>query len=102
MKHLTQDLRLIEEYGALLSSKKLEYIELHYFDDLSLSEIADRFNVSRAAVQDAIKIGMKELYELEDKLHYLAKQDKRIKFIKENIKDSAIIKEYMNLEVGDK
>ncbi len=102
MKQITQDLRLIEEYGVLLSSKKLEYIQLHYFEDLSLSEIAQQFNVSRAAIQDAIKSGMKELYEFESKLHYLAKQDKRIKFIKENVKDSAIIKEYMNLEVGDK
>ncbi len=102
MKQYNQDLRLIEEYGVLLSSKKLEYIQMHYFDDLSLSEIADQCGVTRAAVQDAIKQGIKELYQFEDKLHYLDKQDRRIKFIKENVKDSDIIKGYMNIEVGDK
>ncbi len=102
MKQYTQDLRLIEEYGVLLSSKKLEYIQMYYFDDLSLSEIADQFGISRAAVQDAIKSGMKELYEFEEKLHYLDKQDKRIKFIKENVKDNVIIKKYIKIEMGDK
>ncbi len=102
MKDYTQELRLIEEYGVLLSSKKLEYIQMHYFDDLSLSEIASQFGVSRAAIQDAIKSGIKELYEFEEKLHYLEKQDKRIKFIRENVKDSDIIKKYINIEIGDK
>ncbi len=62
MKQYTQELRLIEEYGVLLSQKKLEYVQMYYFDDLSLSEIAEQIGVSRAAVQDAIKSGIKESY----------------------------------------
>ncbi len=101
MKQYDVELRLIDMYGVLLAPKKLEYIQMHYFDDLSLSEIAQNFNISRAAVQDAIKSGIKELYEFENKLHNIDNQNKRIKFIKEKIKDNDIIKEYINLELGE-
>lgn len=102
MKQYKTELRLIETYGALLSPKKLEYIQMHYFDDLSLSEIAQNYDISRAAVQDAIKSGLKELHEFENKLHLISHQDARIKFIKQNVKDSDIIMKYIELELGDK
>ncbi|MBE6143879.1 MAG: hypothetical protein E7177_07865 [Erysipelotrichaceae bacterium] len=62
---------LYDLYGSLLTKKQQEMIELYYCDDLSLSEISEQFNVSRNAVYDCLKKGIKQLenYEKELKLH---------------------------------
>lgn len=102
MDKLNWELRLIETYKPLLSPKKQTYIEASYYHDLSLNEIANIHNVSRAAVHEAITDGIKELYEFEQKLNFLAKQDERIKFISSKIQDNSIINEYLKLETGEK
>ncbi len=101
MKNYNLNLRLIDTYGKLLSPKKLSYIEDYYYDDMSLSEISEKYNVSRSAIHEAINYGMKELHEYEQKMCYIKKQDKRIEFIKSKLEESDF-ENYLNLELGAK
>lgn len=64
---------LFDFYGALLTKKQKEYMQLYYGDDFSLGEIADEFNVSRQAIYDNIKRTEKILVEYEEKLHLFEK-----------------------------
>ena len=61
---------LFEIYSSLLSEKQKEYLEDHFENDLSLSEIAKNNNVSRQAIYDNIKRGIALLYDYEDKLKF--------------------------------
>ena len=58
--------------------------------DLSLSEIAANREISRAAVEDALKKGMKKLDELELKLNLFQKRStiiENVTFLKEKLGD---------------
>ena len=73
MKDLHKISLLIDAYGSLLTNKKLEYIKMHYFEDLSLSEIAKINNVTKNAIYDSIKITLLELENYEVKLKIIFK-----------------------------
>ena len=45
---------LFDAYGALLTRRQQEFVNLHYMMDLSYSEISDEYGVSRQAVHDTI------------------------------------------------
>ncbi len=60
---------LLDFYGAMLTDKQRDAIDLYYNQDLSLSEIAELQAITRQGVRDSIKRGEVFLYELEDKLH---------------------------------
>lgn len=59
---------LLGIYGKLLTKYQLEIMELYYFEDLSLKEIADNKDVSRNAIFTLIKRVEKILLDYEDKL----------------------------------
>lgn len=59
---------LIDVYGSLLSERRRRIIEDYYYDDLSLSEIADNTDISRQGVRDSIKKSEAELRTFEEKL----------------------------------
>ena len=59
---------LYDYYKELFTEKQQMYFEEYYFDDLSLSEIAENNDVSRNAVHNQLKIMEEKLIELEDKL----------------------------------
>lgn len=67
---------LYDLYGDLLTPKQQEYYTSYYFEDLSLSEIASIYNISRNAVYDQLN----KIYELldyyESKLNLRAKTEK--------------------------
>ena len=50
--HLTL---LYDFYGELLTEKQKQVFDLHYQDDLSLSEIGEELSISRQAVRDQLK-----------------------------------------------
>ena len=60
---------LFSIYGELLSERQSRFIDLHYNDDLSLSEIAGGVGISRQAVFDAIKQGKKRLDRFDSVLN---------------------------------
>ena len=58
---------LYDIYGELLDSKKKEYFEMYYFDNLSLQEISDNLGVSRNAIFKQIKNAEAKLLFYEEK-----------------------------------
>lgn len=58
---------LLDFYGELLTEKQRECFDLHYNEDLSLSEIAEQVGVSRQGVWDNIRRAEAALREIEDK-----------------------------------
>ena len=61
---------LFDFYGAMLTEKQKDVIDLYYNEDLSLAEIAEHEGISRQGVRDNIKRGEAYLLELEEKLRF--------------------------------
>ena len=66
---------LLDLYGDLLTDKQRECYDLHYNEDLSLSEIAEQLSISRQGVWDNIRRAELSLTEYEEKTHLLERFD---------------------------
>ena len=77
---------LYDLYGELLTDIQRQYFEDYYFENLSYSEMAEYYDVSRNAAFKQIHIVIDKLIEYENKLHLKEKRDKLYKII-ENIDD---------------
>lgn len=64
-------------YGRLLPPRQRSCIDLHYNEDLSLAEIAESREISRQAVHDAIRLGVRNLLRYEAALGLSARQAER-------------------------
>ena len=87
---------LYDLYGELLTDKQRKYFEDYYFDNLSFSEMAEDYDVSRNAAFKQVHIVMDKLDELEKKLHLLDKKKKIIDII-DNTKDENMRKKLEEL-----
>ena len=58
---------LLDFYGELLTDKQRECFDLHYNEDLSLSEIAEQLGISRQGVWDNIRRAEASMQEIEEK-----------------------------------
>ena len=67
---------LYDLYGALLTEKQRKYFEDYYFNNLSFSEMANDYEVSRNAVFKQVHIVTDKLNEYESILHLKEKKDK--------------------------
>jgi predicted DNA-binding protein YlxM (UPF0122 family) len=84
---------LLDYYKPLLTEKQKRYLIDYFEEDLSLSEIAQNYEVTRQAVYDNIRRGSKILRDYEDKLNFYKKDRKlynelvnlRKNFTKENL-----------------
>ena len=83
---------LYDIYKDLLTEKQQNYFENYYFDNLSLSEIADNYNISRNAVHNQIKIIEDRLIELEDKLKIYYKKNEVLEILNKNVDEKIIEK----------
>ena len=77
---------LLHIYGNLLSKTQYAFADAYFSYDLSLSEIAEAHNVSRSAVEDAIKKALKKLDEYE-KSQQVLKNNEQILSLIEKAKD---------------
>ncbi len=68
--------RLIDIYGAALSDRQRDVVDLYYNEDLSLAEISEHCGITRQGVRDAIRHGVETLYSLETALGFKAKGDR--------------------------
>lgn len=64
---------LLDFYGEVLTDKQRDMMQQYFNMDLSLSEIADNFNITRQGVRDAIKRGEATLTQLEDQIGFAGK-----------------------------
>mgnify|MGYP000162876087 FL=1 len=58
---------LFDFYGELLTERQKEFYELYYDEDLSLSEIAENYGITRQGVRDVIVRAEAIMTDLEDK-----------------------------------
>lgn len=73
---ITQASLLYDFYGQLLSKRQREVMALYHEENLTLSEIAEEFSISRQGVHDALKNAERALDEYEAKLGLVAKFQK--------------------------
>jgi len=91
MDDLVKYTELFDCYGKLLTEKQQEYFIDYYFNNLTLSELSENYQISRNAVHKQLKIVIQKLEEYEEKLGFL-KKEKLIKEKLEEINDKRISK----------
>ena len=87
---------LLDYYGDLLSESQKNYFESYYFDNLSLSEIGENYNVSRNAVSKDLKLASEKLNNYEDKLKIISRDDK-LRKLASKIEDKDLKEKIMNI-----
>lgn len=78
---------LIDYYGSLITKHQRSILEDYFFDDLSMSEIAENRKISKSAVSDIINRSTKQLEEFEKQLH-LVKDIDRINSVLDEMNNS--------------
>lgn len=72
---------LYEIYGALLTKKQQQCLELYFCEDYSLAEIAEEMQVSRQAIHDLLKRVEQTLEHYEKILGFLQHTEHRQQLI---------------------
>ena len=68
MKNQTYRMTMLYDfYGEVLTDRQKEFFDLYYNEDLSLSEIAENYGISRQGVRDVIVRAEAAMTELEEK-----------------------------------
>ena len=73
MEKIFQQVLLYDFYGELLTEHQRNVYEDAVYNDMSLSEIAEEYSISRQGVHDLIKRCDKILLGYEEKLHLVEK-----------------------------
>ena len=88
-------------YKDLLTHTQIDIAGDYFLADLSLSEIAQERNISRSAVEDAIKKACAKLDEYESKMHLLEKKERLAKLtakLKQKALNTSEIEELEEIE----
>ena len=75
--------QLYDFYSELLSDKQKQYLDDYYFNDLSLTEISENYNISKQAVSNNIKRTITELEQYEEKLNLIKLNNERLFLLNE-------------------
>ena len=73
MEHILEKTLLFDFYGDLLTEHRKEIYEAVVFNDMSLSEAASEFRISRQGIHDLIKRCDEAMEAYEDKLHMISR-----------------------------
>ena len=84
MKERLYLITLYDLYGELFTDKQKAYFEEYYFNNLSLSEMSELYDVSRSAISKSLKEIENKLNNFEDKLKIYNKLNKVNKLIKDD------------------
>ena len=76
---------LYDCYKELFTDKQKLYFENYYWENYSLSEIAENNDVSRNAVHNQLKLIEERLIELEDKLKIYSKKEQIINLLYDKV-----------------
>lgn len=93
--------KLYNIYKSQLSKTQQAILDDYYFVDLSISEIAENRNISRAAVEDALSKGCNKLDQLENELRILEKNEKvliKLEALKQRALNYREVKEIEEIE----
>lgn len=63
----------LDYYGSLLTKRRQQILQMIFEDDLSLTEIAENFEISRQAVHDNMQQGVQQLEQYEKTLGMVEK-----------------------------
>lgn len=96
MKERENITSIYETYNKLLTEKERTYFKFYYFEDYSLQEIADNFNVSKSYVGKFINNIENKLLKYEESLKINEKNDKMKNLINQ-IQDEKIRKQIEEL-----
>ncbi|BDX52937.1 sigma factor-like helix-turn-helix DNA-binding protein [Metamycoplasma equirhinis] len=66
----TKIIELFEKYKDLLAQSQRQAMYLHYFEDLSFSEIANELAMTRSGAFDAVKKAKAKLIEINNKINH--------------------------------
>ena len=83
MKERLYLISLYDLYGNLLTEKQQLYFEEYYFNNLSLSELSELYEISRSAVSKTLNEVTTKLNNYEEKLKLYNKTQKIIKLVKD-------------------
>lgn len=83
LNEITEVSILLDYYKNLLSDRQKIYLIEHFEEDLSLTEIGNKHNISRQAVYDNIKRGIKLLKDYEKKIGFYKKERELLKELEE-------------------
>lgn len=75
--------QLYDFYSELLSEKQKQYLNDYYFNDFSLTEISENYDISKQAVSNNIKRTITELEQYEEKLNLIKLNNERLFLLKE-------------------
>lgn len=75
---------LLDFYGNLLTEKQYEVAKMFFYNNLSISEIANISNITKQAINDLIKRTQAILEEYERKLNIYQNYSKTLSVLSEN------------------
>lgn len=70
-------------YGELFTEKQQEYFKDYYFNNLTLSEMSENYNVTRNAIHKSMKDTEEKLLFYENTLHIYEKNKKILDLIED-------------------
>lgn len=97
ISNVIYQLELFYLYKNLLTKRQIKYYEFYYEKNLTYTEIAKLFKISRAAVGDNIMKTKLQLNQYEKKLKLYYNKQKRLELFKD-IKDTKIKNKLLELE----
>ena len=91
---------LLDFYGELLTEKQRECCDLHYNEDLSLSEIAEQLGISRQGVWDNIRRAESVLEDVENKTGLLRRFEENRAELEKLLRKIETLREMSGEEAG--
>ena len=76
MDRIFEKTLLYDYYGELLTKRQREIYENVVFNDMSLSEAASEYGVTRQGIHDMIRRSEEALKGYEERLHFLSQTEK--------------------------
>lgn len=76
MEYRIYIINLYDIYSNLLTEKQQSYFEDYYFNNLSLSEMSENYNISRNGIHKQIKEAEEKLNNFEEKLKIFERNNK--------------------------
>ena len=86
---------LYDIYSPLINEKKRTVFELSFWEDMSLSEIAEHTGTTRQGVRELIKRTCDELYEYEELMKLKAKREKLFSLV-DTLEDKELAEKIKN------